>query len=50
MEKIVIVIKPSDVKVRNEFHFNTQLKTRMNIFQDKKRMSKNGYRKHKGSF
>ena len=35
-EKIVIKIKPEDVKVRNELHFNTQLKERAHVFKPKK--------------
>lgn len=48
MEKIVITIKPTEIVVRNELHFNTQLRTRSNVFRDRKRAMKRGYVKHKG--
>jgi len=35
-KKITIKIKPEDVKVRNELHFNVQRRTRANIFKNKK--------------
>ena len=44
-KKIVINIKPEDVKVRNELHFNVQRTTRANIFRDKTKYNRK--RKHK---
>jgi stalled ribosome alternative rescue factor ArfA len=35
-KKITIKIKPEDVKVRNELHFDVQRRTRANIFKNKK--------------
>ena len=34
--------------IRNELHFNAQLKYRANVFVNRKARSKNGYIKHKG--
>ena len=34
--KIVIKIKPEDIKVRNELHFNVQLHDRAHVFKSKK--------------
>lgn len=47
MEKIKINIKPEDIKVRNELHFNVQKTTRANIFRDKTKYTRK--RKHKNS-
>lgn len=35
-KKITIKIKPEDIKVRNELHFDVQRRTRANIFKNKK--------------
>ncbi len=35
-KKIVIKIKPEDIKVRNELHFNAQLRERAHVFKSKK--------------
>ena len=48
MKTIKINIKPEDIKVRNELHFNVQKTTRANIFRDKTKYTrkvkhKNGY-------
>lgn len=42
-----IKIKADDKKIPNKDHFETQLKTKTNIFVDRKKRLKNGYRKHK---
>lgn len=44
-ESIKFTVKATDR--RNEMHFETQLKNRAVIFQDKKKKCKNGYVKHK---
>lgn len=36
MKKIVIKIKPEDVNVRNEMHFEVQKRTRAHIYKPKK--------------
>ena len=36
MKKIVIRIRPEDLNLRNELHFNTQLRTRAVVFTPKK--------------
>ncbi len=43
-KKIVIKIKPEDIKVRNELHFNTQLKERAHVFKSKK--GKGSFQRH----
>lgn len=35
MKTIHIKIKPNDLHVRNELHFNVQRNTRANVFRDK---------------
>ena len=35
-EKIIIKIKPEDLTLRNEMHFDVQRKTRANVFKPKK--------------
>lgn len=35
-EKIVIKIKPEDLHLRNEMHFDVQKNTRANVFRSKK--------------
>lgn len=47
-KKITITIKPEDVKVRNELHFNVQKTTRANIFKDKTKYTRK--KKHKNNF
>lgn len=44
-KKLRITIKPEDIKVRNELHFNVQRNTRANIFRDRTKYSRK--RKHK---
>lgn len=44
-ESIKFTIKANDK--RNELHFETQLKNRAVIFEDKKKKCKNGYVKHR---
>ncbi len=44
-KKLKITIKPEDVKVRNEFHFDIQRKYKMNIFKDKTKYTRK--KKHK---
>lgn len=36
MKKIVIKIKPEDLNLRNEMHFEVQKATRMQIFRNRK--------------
>lgn len=47
MKPELIKIKADDKKIPNKNHFETQLKTKANIFVDRKKRLKNGYRKHK---
>ena len=35
-KKITIKIKPEDIKVRNELHFEVQKRTRAHIYRNKK--------------
>ena len=42
-----IKITADDRKIPNKDHFETQLKTKANIFVDRKKRLKNGYRKYK---
>ena len=37
----------SEKEIPNKDHFEVQLKTKANIFVDRKKRLKNGYRKHK---
>lgn len=48
--KIVLHIEVDPTKVRNEFHFNVQLRERSHTFVDRKKRAKNGYRKHKKDY
>ncbi len=36
MEKFTISIKPSDLHLRNEMHFNVQRNNRMHIYKNRK--------------
>ena len=45
MKKEVIKIKVNQMELRNEFHFNVQRTTRMNIFRDKTKYCRR--RKHR---
>ena len=45
MKKIVIRIKPSDLHLRNEMHFEVQRNTRMHIFNSKKAFNRNSMKK-----
>lgn len=47
-KKIVLHINPNEITVRNELHFETQLKTRAHIFKNKKKYTRK--RKHKEDF
>ena len=44
-KEIRINIKPEDIKVRNELHFNVQKSTRANVFKDKTKYTRK--KKHK---
>lgn len=44
-KKITIKIKPEDVKVRNELHFEVQKRTRAHIYRNKK--GKGSYKRNK---
>ena len=43
--KLKITIKPEDIKVRNELHFDVQRSTRANVFRDKTKYTRK--KKHK---
>lgn len=43
-EKIVIKIKPKDLHLRNEMHFEVQKNTRAHVFKAKK--GKGSFRRH----
>lgn len=43
-KKIVIKIKPEDLKLRNELHFDVQKNTRAHIFKSKK--GKGSFQRH----
>lgn len=45
-KKETLKIKVNQTEVRNEFHFNIQKRTRMNIFRDRTKYSRKT--KHKG--
>lgn len=47
MEKIKFTVKAKTI-ARNEMHFGVQKTTRANVFIDRKKRAKSGYRKHKG--
>ena len=44
---IIIKIKPDDLHLRNEMHFEVQKRTRMQIFRNRKKYSRK--KKHKNS-
>ena len=44
-KKIVIKIKPEDIKVRNFMHFEVQKNTKANVFRDKTKYTRK--KKHK---
>lgn len=46
MKKEIIKIKVNQTELRNEFHFNVQKRTRMNIFRDRTKYRRNV--KHRG--
>lgn len=48
MKTIKINIKPEDIKVRNELHFDVQKTTRANIFRDKTKYTRKV--KHKNEY
>lgn len=41
METIRINIKPSDLTLRNEMHFNVQRNTRAQVYKNKKKYDRN---------
>lgn len=43
-KKIVIKIKPEDLKLRNELHFDVQKNTRAHVFKSKK--GKGSFQRH----
>lgn len=45
MKTLRIKIKPEDIKVRNELHFNVQKSTRANVYKDKTKYTRK--KKHK---
>lgn len=47
-KKMVIKIKTDVSKLPNKMHFEVQKTTRAHVFIDRKKRSKNGYKKHKG--
>ena len=45
MKKITIKIKPSDLHLRNEMHFEVQRDTRMHIFNSKKAFNREAFKR-----
>ena len=46
-KSIIITIKPDDLHLRNEMHFDVQRRTRMHIFRNRKKYTRK--KKHKNS-
>ena len=47
MKKEIIHIKVDQTKLRNEFHFNVQRRTRSNVFRDKTKYNRKLKHKNK---